>query len=51
MILSENVTKSLEAGCNIVLHCNGKYEGNENIVANNRSKSGQFYFKKNITIL
>ena len=43
--LSENATKSLEAGCNIVLHCNGKMKEME-IVAKTVPKVDNFILKK-----
>ena len=43
--LKENVIKSLKAGCNLILHCNGNI--NEmRIIANNVPKIDDFIIKK-----
>jgi len=43
--IKENVIKAFKAGCNIVLHCNGKYSEME-IVAKNSPKVNEFIIKK-----
>lgn len=43
--IKENTIKSFEAGCNIVLHCNAKYEEMV-IVAKNSPKINKFIIKK-----
>jgi beta-N-acetylhexosaminidase len=43
--IEENVKKSFKAGCDIVLHCNGKYDEMLK-VAKNSPKVSQFIIKK-----
>ena len=48
--LKSNVLKSFNAGCNIVLHCNGKYK-EMLIVAKNSPKIDKFILKKTSQIM
>ena len=43
--LSENIKKALEAGCNLILHCNANYK-EMLIVAKNSPKVNGFIIKK-----
>ena len=43
--LKENVLKSLNAGCNLILHCNANMKEMK-IVANNVPKLNKFIIKK-----
>ena len=43
--LIENATKALEAGCNLILHCNGNLSEMK-IVAQNSPKINKFIIKK-----
>jgi beta-N-acetylhexosaminidase len=43
--LKENTVKSFKAGCNLVLHCNGRYD-EMLIVAKNSPKIDKFIIKK-----
>jgi beta-N-acetylhexosaminidase len=43
--IKENTKKSFKAGCNLVLHCNGKYNEMLN-VAKNSPKLSNFIIKK-----
>ena len=43
--LKKNVAKSLEAGCNLILHCNGNID-EMNVVAANVPNIDDFIIKK-----
>ncbi len=43
--LKENVIKSLKAGCNLILHCNGNIK-EMRVIANNVPKIDNFIIKK-----
>ena len=43
--LKENIIKSLDAGCNLILHCNGNIK-EMNVIAKTVPTIGQFILKK-----